>query len=275
MIHRLGQLYESVSAADLFQIGILAVAIYLGLHLLGKTCGPSSSIGRGLGLVILCLFLAAQVVIAALDLTELGHVLDYLLTTVLLGLLVIFQPELRRALMVLGRSTIGRYLNPDTQSLAERLAVSAEALSRDCVGALIAIQREVGLGSYIETGERIDGEFSSALIRCIFTPRSPLHDGAVIMSNGRIIAAACQLPLVVRDGKTPELPDHHHLGMRHRAALCLSEETDALLLVVSEETGRISLAQGGKLETVPREHLARRLGAVLSMRVPLPLAAAA
>ena len=93
----------------------------------GKTCGPGSSIGRGLGLVIVCLFLAAQVVIAALDLTELGRVLDYVLTTALLGLLVIFQPELRRGLMVLGRSTVWRYLNPDTQSLAERLAVTAEA----------------------------------------------------------------------------------------------------------------------------------------------------
>ncbi len=275
MIHRLGQLYESVSTADLIQIGILAVVIYAVLHFLGKTCGPGSSIGRGLGLVAVCLFLAAQVVIAALDLTELGRVLDYVLTTVLLGLVVIFQPELRRGLMVLGRSTVWRYLNVDTQSLAELLAVTAEALSRDCVGALIAIQREVGLGPYIDTGERIDGDFSSALIRCIFMPRSPLHDGAVILSSGRVVAAACQLPLVVRDGKTPEQPDHHHLGMRHRAALCLSEETDALLLVVSEETGRISLAQGGKLETVPREQLARRLATVLSSPATYPLRKAA
>jgi diadenylate cyclase len=254
---RFTQLYESLGTRDLVQIAILAVVIYAGLRFLGKTRG--SGLVRGLGLIAIGLFLVAQVVIASFDLTELGTVLDYSLTTVLLGLLVIFQPELRRGLMVLGRSHVWRYFVPHSHPIADKLADAAEALSRERVGALIAVQREVGLAPYIETGERIDGEISPALIRTIFSPRSPLHDGAVILNNGRIAAAGCQLPL----GQPPE-QTRAHIGMRHRAAMALSEETDAVLLVVSEETGRISLGVAGRLEPVARENLSRRLAAVLS-----------
>jgi diadenylate cyclase len=253
----LTQLYESVGTRDLVQVAILAVVIFALLRLLSKTRG--SGLVRGLGLVVVGLFLAAQVVIASFDLTELGKVLDYSLTTVLVGLLVIFQPELRRGLMLLGRSQVWRYFVPHSHPIADKLADAAEALSRERVGALIAIQREVGLAPYIETGERIDGELSPALVRTIFSPRSPLHDGAVILSNGRIAAAGCQLPL----GQPPD-QTRAHMGMRHRAALCLSEETDAIILVVSEETGRISLALAGRLEPVPRENLSRRLAAMVS-----------
>ena len=263
MIHRLVQLYESVGPRDVVQIAILAVVIYAVLHFLGRTCGSSSTLNRGLGLVVIGLFLVAQVIIAALDLNELGRFLDYLLTAVLIGLLVIFQPELRRGLMVLGRTTLWRYLTPHNHPIADRLADAAEALSRDCVGALIAIQREVSLGPFIETGEVIDSQVSAALIRTVFSPRSPLHDGAIILCNGRLTAAACQLPLNVQDGRAQERSGFH-MGMRHRAALSLSQETDAVVLVVSEETGRISLAVGGRLEPVPRENLSRRLAELLS-----------
>jgi diadenylate cyclase len=263
MVNRLVQLYESVGTRDLVQIAILAVVIYAVWHFLGKTCGSGSSIGRGLSLVIVCLFLVAQVVVASLDLTELGTVLDYLLTTVLVGLLVIFQPELRRGLMMLGQSGVWRYFRPAGQPVAVRLADAADALSREHVGALIAIQREVSLGPYVDTGERLDAEVSASLLRTLFSPRSPLHDGAVILSGGRIVAAACQLPMRVRDQQMPEYAGFH-MGMRHRAALCTSEETDAVLLVVSEETGRISLAVNGELEPVPREEVAQRLEAVLN-----------
>jgi diadenylate cyclase len=257
---RLAQLWESVGTRDVVEIAILAVAIYLVLRFLGKTRG--AGLVRGLGLVAVGLFLVAQVVIASFDLTVLGRVLDYLLTTVLLGLLVIFQPELRRGLMVLGRYRILRYFVHSPQHpVADKLADAAEAMSRDCVGALIAIEREMALAVYVETGERIDGEVSATLLRALFGKRSPLHDGAVILCDGRVAAAACQLPL----GQPPEASGVH-MGMRHRAALCLSEETDAVLLVVSEETGRISLAVGGRLEPVPRDALARRLAALLDSR---------
>src|SRR5438874_92940 len=256
---RLAQLYEMVGTRDLVEIAILAVFIYFILRFLGKTRG--SGVVRGLGLVVVGLFLLAQAVIASFDLTELGRVLDYLLTSVVLSLVVSFQPELRRGLIVLGRYRMLRYIVGDHDPIADKLADAAEALSRECVGALIAVQREVDLDSYAETGELIDGDISAALIRNLFSPRSPLHDGAVIISHGRIRAAACQLPL----GQPPD-GTSTHLGMRHRAALCLSEETDAVLLVVSEETGRISLAIGGRLEAVPRENVSRRLADLLTSR---------
>jgi diadenylate cyclase len=255
---RLARLYESVAARDLVEIAILTVFIYAGLRFLGKTRG--SGVVRGLGLVVFSLFLAAQVVIASFDLTELSKVLDYMLTAVFVGLLVIFQPELRRGLLLLGRYRMIRYLVTDnTHPIADKLADAAASLSRECVGALIVIQRETVLDSYIENGVRIDGDVTAALVHTLFSPRSPLHDGAVILCNGRIAAAACQLPLA-----QPPEGGSSRLGMRHRAALGMSEETDAVLLVVSEETGRISLAIGGRLEPVPRENLSRRLAEVLS-----------
>src|SRR5579875_520460 len=119
----------------------------------------------------------------------------------------------------------------------------------------------MGLAMYVETGEAIDSEVSANLLRAIFSKRSPLHDGAVILRGGRIAAAACQLPL----GQLPENAETH-MGMRHRSALCMSEETDAVLLVVSEETGRISLAVGGRLEPVPSTELPQRLAQLLSSR---------
>lgn len=257
MKERLVQLCESVGIRDLVEIIILAGAAYAILRFLGKTRG--FGIVRGLALVVMGLFLVAQVIFASLELTELGKVLDYLLTTAMVGLLVIFQPELRRGLMVLGRYRLLRYLVSSGDPIADQLADAAEGLSREQIGALIAIQREQSLDPCIETGQRIDAEISSTLLRTIFTPRSPLHDGAVIICHARIAAAACQLPLhQPADGVSP------HLGMRHRAALSMSEETDAVLLVVSEETGRISLAVAGRLEVVARENLSRRLAALLS-----------
>jgi diadenylate cyclase len=258
---RLTHLYEAVGRRDLLEIAILTVFIYVGLRFLGKMRG--SGMVRGLGLIVIGFFLVAQVTIASLDLTELARVLDASLTTVLIGLVVVFQPELRRGLMVLGRYHFLAFFARENNPIADKLADAAESLSRSCVGALIAIQREVALSPYIESGERIDAEISSALLCTLFSPRSPLHDGAVILCQGRVAAAACQLPL----GQPPDR-DRPHLGMRHRAALGLSEETDAVLLVVSEETGRISLAVGGRLEPVSRENLSRSLAALLSGPTP-------
>jgi diadenylate cyclase len=253
---RLALLYESLGTREAVEIAILAGVIYAILRFLGKTRGYGMV--RGLGLIVVGLFLVAQVIVAGFDLTILGKVLDYLQTTVLLGLLVIFQPELRRGLILLGRYRAMRFFTRESHPIADKLADAAEGLSRECVGALIAIQRQMTLDPYAETGEPIDGEMSPALIRTVFSPHSPLHDGALIIQNGRLHAAACQLPL----GQPPE-KGNSHLGMRHRAALCLSDETDAILLVVSEETGRISLAVAGKLEPVPRENLSRRLADLL------------
>lgn len=256
---RLMQFYGAVGTRDLVEIVILTVLIFVVLRFLGTTRGWNMI--RGLGLVVIGMFLLAQVIIAACDLPELGKVFDYLLTTVLLGMLVIFQPELRRGLLLLGRYRMVRYLVQEQHPIADQLSEAAEALSRDCVGALICIQREIPLTVYAETGEALDSEVNAALIRTIFIPKSPLHDGAVVLAGDRLVAAGCQLPL-------GQVPDGAHMGMRHRAGLCLSEETDSVVLIVSEETGRISLAVRGRLEPVPRENLARRLVEVLNSPEP-------
>ncbi len=269
MDDHLQQLYDSVGTRDLIEIALLAAAIYAALRFLGTTRG--AGMARGVGMVVVGMFLAAQVLTTAFGLMELAKVLDYLLTTVMVGLLVIFQPELRRGLTLLGRYQVLRYFAHEGYPIADKLADAAEALSRECVGALVALQREDPLGTYAETGEAIDGELSEGLVRTIFSPRSPLHDGAVIVSGGRIVAAACQLPL----GQPLERGGPQQVGMRHRAALSLSEETDAVVLVVSEETGRISLAVGGRLEPVARENLSRRLANLLSRSAGQPLARAA
>jgi diadenylate cyclase len=251
------QLLDSVGPRDLVEIGVLMAVMYALLRLLGKVRGPG--VVRILGLAVVGLVLGAQLVIGAFELTVLANVLEYLMTTGLVAVLIIFQPELRRGVMVLGRYRMLRYLGRDGDPVADPLADAAEALSRECVGALIAVERELSLAPYAETGERIDAELSAALLRTLFSPRSPLHDGAVIVSGRRIAAAACQLPL-----SQPPPGAGGHVGMRHRAALCLCEETDAILLVVSEETGRISLGVGGRLEPVARENLSRRLAGLLS-----------
>jgi diadenylate cyclase len=257
---RLAQIFGSLGTREFIEIAILATAIYITLRFLRLSRG--SSLVRGLGVVVIGLFLIVQVLIAFFDLSVLGKVLDFLHTTVLVGMLVIFQPELRRGLNVLGRYKVMRYLGHKVRHpLADKLAAASEALSRDRVGALIAIERDMPLAPFAETGERINGEISASLLCTLFNPKAPLHDGAVILRKGRIEAAACQLPL----GQPPE-GNAVHLGMRHRAALALSEETDAVLLVVSEETGRISLAVGGRLEPVPREYLSRRLVDLLGHR---------
>ena len=250
-------LFESMDARDLIEIAILSLGIYVVLRFLRQTRG--AGVVRGLGLIGVGLFLVAQLLIARFELTELGRILDYLLTTIVLAVLVIFQPELRRGLMLLGRYRgIRVFATPEEPTVPERLANLALALSRDRVGALIAVQREQSLAQFIETGERVDSEISQPLLRALFAHSSPLHDGAVVICSGRIIAAACQLPL------GQPIADGPRTGMRHRAAIGLSEETDAVVLVVSEETGRISVAVGGSLEIVPRENIARRLMAELS-----------
>jgi diadenylate cyclase len=234
------------------QIAVLALCIGVVVRFLAKCKG--SGLIRGLGLLALGFFLSAEVILVVFDLSVLVRVFDYLHTSILVGLLVIFQPELRRGLILLGRYRTQGHSNSDIELLATILADAAESLSRQSIGALIAVKREMSLESFIETGEPINGDVTQALIRTIFSPNTPLHDGALIIERGRIAAAACQLPLGMA-------PDQHpsNLGMRHRAAICLSEETDAVLLIVSEETGIISLAVGGRLEPIAIGNLSQRL----------------
>lgn len=267
------QIYESLEMLDIVQIGILTLVVFAFLRFLSKT-GTGSSIGRGLGIVFVGLFLLLQVVIASLDLAELSAALDYLLAAGMLGLLIIFQPELRRGLMMLGRNRLWNGWSPVKSSIADPLAEAADAMSREGIGALIVVQREISLAPYIETGERIEAKLTASLIRTVFMPKGPLHDGAVILVKGRVVAAGCQLPMRSHE-RLAESGSWLNLGMRHRSALSVSEETDAIVLVVSEETGRISLAVSGRFELIAREDLAHRLVELLNTPTAqgLPLAA--
>jgi diadenylate cyclase len=255
VLERFAQLYESIGRRDIVEIAILAVIVYGVLRFLGA--GRGAGIVRGLGIVVAGFLLIVQVIIASFDLTELSKILDYVLTTVMVSLIVIFQPELRRGLLVLGRYRMLRVFSNSGEPIADKLADAAEAMSREYVGALVVVQRTISLAAFINTGQRLDSELSPELLRSIFNKHSPLHDGAVIICDGRLAAAGCQLPLA----DAPQ--GNNHYGMRHRAALGLSEETDAVVLIVSEETGRISLAVGGKLKPLSRDNLSRGLVSAL------------
>jgi diadenylate cyclase len=159
-----------------------------------------------------------------------------------IALLVVFAPELRAALAQIGRSPMSRFLaNMRESEIADAVAEAVERLSRSGIGAIIAIEREVSLDEYVQSGSEMHAKVSADLLATIFTPYSPLHDGAVIIRGDTIVGAGCILPL-----SQTSLIDRS-LGTRHRAALGLSEETDALVIVVSEETATISAAQNGRL----------------------------
>lgn len=268
MIERFFQIYQALGYRDLVEISLLAAFIYLLLRFIGATRGIGMV--RGLGVVVAITVFGVQVVIASFDLTELNKILDYVLASAFIGIMVIFQPELRSGLFALGRYRLFRLFSPGVQAeeaFVDKVASATIVLARQCTGALIVMQREVSLQQFIQTGEPLDSQVSEGLLQSLFHKNSPLHDGAVIIAHGRIAAAACQLPLA----EAPQGASDY--GMRHRAALGITEETDAVVMVVSEETGRISLVSDGRLETVSRELVARRLVAQLQGQVQLRVAA--
>ncbi|HEY4544249.1 MAG TPA: diadenylate cyclase CdaA, partial [Tissierellaceae bacterium] len=180
------------------------------------------------------------------ELFTINWILNKAMTVGTLALLIVFQPELRRGLEYIGRGSYfsksfaeirGESLNKVVIEIVEACA----SLSRQKMGALIVMERKTGLNEVAETGTRIDGEVSSNLLINIFIPNTPLHDGAVIIKEDKIKAAACFLPLTDNSDLNPEL------GTRHRAAIGISERSDSLVVVVSEETGSISVAENGKI----------------------------
>ena len=191
-----------------------------------------------------------------LGLLTLNWILQYLLTAGFVLIVIVFQPEIRRALATIGRR--GFLLRPFSRyqeaHMIDEVVRAAASLAGQRVGAIIVLERTTRLTDFIEGGVAVDGVVSRRLLESIFHLRSPLHDGAVILSEGRLAAAACLLPLSTSAGLS------RALGTRHRAAIGLTEETDAVAVVVSEETGAISLAVGGEMETpVEPEALRRRL----------------
>lgn len=221
---------------DLLEIAVVAAIFYRVLLLLAGT--RAIQMLFGLGSLVGIYFLSR-----VLNLLLLQELLEYLFQYGAIAALVVFQPELRSALAHLGQTRLVRIFSRLEQSaVAEEIAQAVDELSRGKLGAIIAIEREVGLGEYVETGTPMQARVSAALLTTIFTPYSPLHDGAVVIRGDTIVAAGAILPLT-------QFPiEDKSLGTRHRAALGLSEETDALVLVVSEETSTVSVAFRGQLQ---------------------------
>jgi diadenylate cyclase len=220
---------------DAVEILVVAYVIYRFLLFLVGT----RAIQIVVGLVILSLAYFASVVA---KFTMISYLLGVLFTFAPFAAVVMFQPELRNALARLGQSRLMRaFGRGDRQSVAEEIATALDRLARASTGAIIAVQRDIGLEEFIASGVPMEAKVSAALLTTIFTPYSPLHDGAVLVRGDEIIGAGCVLPLTQYKVKDKSL------GTRHRAALGLSEETDATILVVSEETSTISIASNGRL----------------------------
>ncbi len=217
------------------EILLLAVAIYYGYLYFRGTRG--AKVLTGLAILFITLTLVSQI----LNLTVISWLLRSLTAFVAIALVVIFQPELRRALAELGSSQL---FSTATQK-KETIDIITDAvfeLSNRYIGALLAIERDTAIRSFAESGVNIDCEMSEELLITIFFPKTPLHDGGVIIRNDRIIAAACIFPVSQREDLD------RTLGLRHRAALGVTEESDAIAVVVSEETGNVSICHRGKIE---------------------------
>jgi diadenylate cyclase len=222
---------------DLVDILVVSVIIYELLTLIRGTRAVQMAVGAG---VLAGLFYAS----GGFHLPTVNWLIRNIAGYIVVALIVLFQADIRRALAHLGRAPFFRYFaKPETAvESIEEIVVAASMLAEKRVGALIAIERQIGLRNYAEGGIPLEAILTYDLIVSIFQPTSPLHDGAVIVQNDRVAAAACFLPLTVN----PKLSKD--LGSRHRAAIGLTEENDAVAIVISEQSGRISIVVGGEIE---------------------------
>lgn len=225
---------------DALDIAIVAYVLYRVLRMFQGTLAVQMLTG-------LALLMAARFASREAGLHSVSFIVDNLWSFWVLALIVLFQPELRRSLAQAGRSHLLQRVfgeaGPERRHVAEEIVRAAESLAAKRIGALVVIERTTGLGHYAELGMRVDATVSAELLGSLFLPGSPLHDGAVFVQHGRVSVAGCFLPL------SRNLRVARTLGTRHRAALGLAEETDAVVVVVSEETGNISLAVDGGIET--------------------------
>ena len=236
-------LFEHPDWHNIVDVAILAVLIYNVIKLVIHT--RSNSLFKGIAMVLVMAWLSS-----VLRFSAVSWLLNQIISMGLLVLVILFQPEFRCDLDQLGRSKLMRRVFGVNGQTPEQVQVERPVteivramtdMSRKRIGALIVIERVTGLGDVIETGTRVDAEISAPLIENIFEPNTPLHDGAMIIRNRRINAAACILPL----SEDPSIS--RDLGTRHRAAIGITETTDAVSLIVSEETGIISMAREGRL----------------------------
>jgi diadenylate cyclase len=243
---------------DLLDIAVVSILIYEFLKLIRGTRAVQMAAGS---LLLVGLFYVSRLA----PLQTLNWLIRNMLVYVAFAAIVIFQSDIRRALAHFGQAPFFRYFTRQeaADETIEEIVVAASMLAGQHVGAIIAVEREIGLRNYIESGIPIDATMTYDLLVTVFQPGSPLHDGAVIVQEDRIAAAACFLPLTVNPRISREL------GTRHRAAIGLSEESDAVAVVVSEERGEIALALDGTLErALTLEQLRARLRSLVVQRRP-------
>ena len=246
------RILSRLNAIAIVDILLVAILVYGFLQLIRGT--QAVQLLRGMILVILIVVLISGL----FQLTAFNWLLRNVIPALLVSIPIVFQPELRRALERLGRAggIVSWSLHEEQYDwVVDQIVEAAGALSQTRHGALIVLERDTGLQEYIDTGTQVGGILSADLLRTIFFPNTALHDGAVIIRDGRIVAATCVLPL-----SETAIPVGH-LGTRHRAAIGATEETDAISVVVSEETGMISLARAGRMARYLDE---RRLRTVLT-----------
>ncbi len=253
-------LLSRLSLSSLFDILVVAVVIY---WLLGVAQGTRAAlIIRGMAILTVCIWLVSRV----FELTAVGWLLGSLLPILLISIPIIFQPELRRLLEQIGhfdqwiRVPLPASQGGGLETTVNEISKAAAELSRSNYGALIVIERETGLLEYADRGVPLDAAVTRQLLVNLFFPNSPLHDGAALIRQDRILAAQVVLPL------SENVEAGGRLGTRHQAAIGITEESDALAVIVSEETGRISVAHNGRLvENLDQERLRRALRTLLRL----------
>jgi diadenylate cyclase len=250
-------LSEAFEIPDLFgwiEIVVLAAMFYYVFSLFRGTRGAAILTG------LIILFGILYIITSLTNLDVLTWLLQRLMVYIALAFMIIFQPEIRRVLARIGRQSMWRPQGITSQkSLVEPIVQAVQLLSKRKIGALIAIERDIGTRSLQDSGTRINAIVSSELLATLFFPHTPLHDGGVIISGDRICAAGCLFPLSQKEDVSKML------GTRHRAAIGVTEETDAIVVVVSEETGSVSVAYNARLRRgMDEEKLRRVLNSMLS-----------
>lgn len=240
MLLQIKDIIFSITIWDLIDIAVIAYVFYKLFMLIRET--RAEQLVKGILVLVIATWASGF-----LRLYTIHWLLKNTMTVGVIALLIVFQPELRRALEFLGRGGIlfGKAMNEmmdeETKQLIDEVTSAVQVLAKNKIGALIVFERETGIGEIVETGISVDAKVTSQLLVSIFTPTAPLHDGAVVIRNKRLSAAGCLLPLTENPNLSKEL------GTRHRAGLGISECSDAIAIIVSEETGVISMARAGRL----------------------------
>jgi diadenylate cyclase len=222
---------------DVFDVALVSIIVYRLLLIIKGTKAAQMLIGLGV-------LLAASLLSRYFELNTVGWLIESFWAQAVVAMIILFQPEIRKALAQMGEAQFFRTFTPaeELKSLEEIVRASV-ALANRKIGALIVLERDTSLKDFVEVGTPLDAKVSKELLMSIFHPTSPIHDGAIMIKGNRVTAAGCFLPITLG----PEV--RKSLGTRHRAGIGLAGETDAVIIIVSEETGMISLAINGKLET--------------------------